>query len=374
MIKSNPILTWEAVKLPYDQKNEPIKGQVRLFSDEKTVQFDFASKKEEDIHKIALENIIGLPKDALESKNPVETMTCLFQKIYPMVSELQDGSISIEFIENCFDGMKISVKLWSRKIPVAQSEISIDEDLTENEEITNDKSESSNSSSSSKVPIVVEIPGKITDFFVNPNDTVEQVSEKIRKEARIESNEEMILLHSMQDQPLTRESTLVNSGITEGAMLILQWKKKSENNSETKSIGFEFNGLENVIQKQFDENAPVYRSVSKGLNLEGRCKNKKCLAGGKLVWVRKGMGEFDIGRLQYTSICPMPNCNEKLKEVHNLGFFDCSYTIDGFQTEPKEVEVLKENQIASNKQFTTFDSNKKNVRWSYLKIMTKPLN
>ena len=40
--------------------------------------------------------------------------------------------------------------------------------------------------------------------------------------------------------------------------------------------------------------APPWRYISEGLNLEAKCQLETCAAYKKLVWIQKGFGEFDI--------------------------------------------------------------------------------
>ena len=66
----------------------------------------------------------------------------------------------------------------------------------------------------------------------------------------------------------------------------------------------EFNKMENKIKRQFTE-APPYRIVRKGLNLEAVCKNKKCEAFDKKAWVQKGFGHFNIAKEVHKCKCPL---------------------------------------------------------------------
>lgn len=77
----------------------------------------------------------------------------------------------------------------------------------------------------------------------------------------------------------------------------------------------------------FDESAPEYRRVRAGLNLSGKCKNEKCEAFNKEVWIIKGMGEFDIEKESQTSLCPA--CKIIVPDADNAGFYNCFYDVDG---------------------------------------------
>ena len=62
------------------------------------------------------------------------------------------------------------------------------------------------------------------------------------------------------------------------------------------AISFQFNSLEKKIKKDFFNNAPSYRIVASGLNLEAKCATNNCVAFGKKVWIQKGFGQFNIGK------------------------------------------------------------------------------
>ena len=61
---------------------------------------------------------------------------------------------------------------------------------------------------------------------------------------------------------------------------------------------FSFNALNNQekLIRNFVSSAPKWRIVVEGLNLEAKCKKSGCAAFGKMVWVQKGFGRFEIGR------------------------------------------------------------------------------
>jgi hypothetical protein len=61
---------------------------------------------------------------------------------------------------------------------------------------------------------------------------------------------------------------------------------------------FSFNSLTSKKKIQFsnDPNAPNYRRIFPGLNLEAICSNKSCLAYDQKVWIQKGFGIFNMGK------------------------------------------------------------------------------
>ncbi len=134
-------------------------------------------------------------------------------------------------------------------------------------------------------------------------------------------------------------------------------------------FGFLFNKLEKLIAISFSPTAPEYRRVCKGLNFQGECTNKVCAAYKKVIYIQKGFGTFNIPKEK--SKCECPNCKVKVdfKKILNLGFWDCSYTIDGKQIKPKEVEVNKSG-TAPYEHYSTFAPGD-NCTWEYLEIEVK---
>ena len=68
-----------------------------------------------------------------------------------------------------------------------------------------------------------------------------------------------------------------------------------------------FNNLEEPATKSFSSDAPDWRIINKGLNLEGICKNKNCKAFDKKVWTNKQFGLFNLSKEVYKSPCPICN-------------------------------------------------------------------
>jgi hypothetical protein len=94
---------------------------------------------------------------------------------------------------------------------------------------------------------------------------------------------------------------------------------------------FSFNSLTHKKKIQFsnDPNAPNYRRICPGLNLEAICSNKSCLAYDKKVWIQKGFGMFNMGKEINICICPL--CKFKTLPATNIGYYLTYIKIDGKQ-------------------------------------------
>jgi hypothetical protein len=157
-------------------------------------------------------------------------------------------------------------------------------------------------------------------------------------------------------------------------------KSLNENFSqEAKTLGsfnFSFNTLEDKRLIDFSKNAPFYRRVISGLNIQGECRNETCQANRKVVYIPRGMGDFNIAKEKHQSRCPA--CEQKIpfEAVNNLGFWNCKYQIDGKRADlppsTEDTEKPKEG-IAELERYTTFQAGK-DCAWEYLEVTTKPLS
>lgn len=148
--------------------------------------------------------------------------------------------------------------------------------------------------------------------------------------------------------------------------------KEESTIQNTKGPGFTFSELENAKYLQFDKTAPSWRTVEKGLNLEGRCTNSTCPAFKQVIWIRKGIGSFNIGEELYGQKCP--ECLVELSEkVYNLGFWNCEYKIKGTkEVKNKGIKFESDWTKAPRQEFKTFLPAA--CKWAFLKIDTKTTN
>jgi len=97
----------------------------------------------------------------------------------------------------------------------------------------------------------------------------------------------------------------------------------------------------------FSKKAPSYRKVTKGINIFGICKFKKCIAYQKEVVVRIKKKKFDLIEERNDLFCP--EC-EALIVPKTVGFYLCKFKIYGKKLENgQEQEFSNESDEASNK-------------------------
>ena len=288
--------------------------------------------------RIALESIESLPM--IPEKSPLEKCSLeeigkLFDKCYPRILDKGDEIPSIRFIDNCFEGMKISV-LVAQQTTTMQCQ---DETIT------------------------ICLGEKNSELILgaNPNDTINQIGDKVRNETGSLAEGEINL--SYQGEVLMGNRTLVSYEISEKACLV-QLEEDSQESINKCSFGF--NDLSQQTKINFLPGAPDYHRIDCGLNLLGRCKNAKCEPVNKYVWIQKGIGGFNIGKEINNSACPA--CGEIAEEVNNLGFWNCKFEIEGYRNSEKM--VFKQSSTAPRDRFTTFEEGKSLTNWCYLEVKT----
>ena len=125
-----------------------------------------------------------------------------------------------------------------------------------------------------------------TTFHLETTSTVSQLKEEIRKQLGVDTKEQILTFNRkylMDDE--TRLDALGIKNMTADMSL-----------PETQLKDFSFNSLKDKKMKKFSKTAPKWRKLGSGINLKAKCKTSTCDAFGKMVWVKKRFGVFDIGR------------------------------------------------------------------------------
>ena len=126
-----------------------------------------------------------------------------------------------------------------------------------------------------------------------------------------------------------------------------------------------------VIQKlKFSSSAPKWRSVIKGLNLFGICKNEKCIAYNKEVVFKVGINKkYNLQENVLNIKCPM--C-DGIIIPKTCGFWNCEYQFIGDKIEGgalKHVDTkCKETEGNNFEYFNPYEND--SVLWTDLTIYT----
>ena len=65
-----------------------------------------------------------------------------------------------------------------------------------------------------------------------------------------------------------------------------------------------------LVRRNYGKNAPKWNTITKGLNVDGICKNEKCEAYNQEVDCPIGIGSFDLVRDADRIKCP--KCNNEI--------------------------------------------------------------
>ena len=119
---------------------------------------------------------------------------------------------------------------------------------------------------------------------------------------------------------------------------------------------------------KFSKNAKKWRKVSQGLNLFGKCINKKCEAYGNEVIFIAGINiKFDINLKAKEIVCPI--CSKNFIP-NTLGFWKCEYQIKGEKLKDGEyIPVNINGKETQGNNFEYYDTNESGTTfWSKLII------
>ena len=100
-----------------------------------------------------------------------------------------------------------------------------------------------------------------------------------------------------------------------------------------------FNNLEQKKTLTFDDTAPDWRTVKRGVNFQGTCQNKSCDAYQEKVWAPKQFGKFNMHKVAYTCVCPM--CSKVVSDVLNMSLYMCKCKVTGLK-KGQEKETVNE--------------------------------
>ena len=121
---------------------------------------------------------------------------------------------------------------------------------------------------------------------------------------------------------------------------------------------------------KFSKTAPKWRKVSKGLNLFGKCINKKCEAYNEEVIYNSGINiKFDFNSDRKEIKCPI--CSKNFIPM-TMGFWKCEYQIKGEKLKNGDYEEVDINgKETKGDNFEYYDPYKNSTTyWSNLMIFT----
>lgn len=165
------------------------------------------------------------------------------------------------------------------------------------------------------------------------------------------------------DEPLSKF-------VKAGSLLVIKKKDTEESKYKKEVLKFcDVSKKEGPTQKEFSDDAPDYRTVSKGLNIWGNCRNKRCEVFNNIVIVPLRKCKIDLGENIFDLELPCPVCENNVRPI-TAGFYMCRYKIYGkIIKEEKEVSIPEINEVANNQNSCSFYSPDTNEMAKYTQLV-----
>jgi len=213
---------------------------------------------------------------------------------------------------------------------------------------------------------VKTLTGKTISLDIGEMATLMMLKKKVENEEGIPPDQQRYIFAGIQ---LENEDRLYQHLIQQGSTLHLVLRLRGGSNF------IEFADIANRVglkRQRFSSDAPDYRTVCWGLNIEGRCLAPKgrCPAGKDRVIVMLHFGTFDLRADSDNLECPA--CGYQVKPI-TCGFSNCFWKWNGSKVDSSDNEC--EWSHAEEGSYTTFDSKKTGIaKWFDLRIRTSKFN
>lgn len=193
---------------------------------------------------------------------------------------------------------------------------------------------------------------KTITLEVSSIDTIEKIKEKINYKEDIPVDQIRLIFAGVQ---LEEGKQLYEYNIFREATIHMVLRLRGG--------GYEFADMNknNMITAKLTNTGPNYLTICTGLNVEGICNNKICIAYNKQVICRKEICSFDI-----SNKANCPSCNEAIIPV-TCGFYSCFYRYDGMTSDKTRISS---NWTKIGREYKYFSEQNK-IEWDYLIITTK---
>lgn len=132
------------------------------------------------------------------------------------------------------------------------------------------------------------------------------------------------------------------------------------------NIGLRFSRLNTPAVKGFSREAPIYRTVTRGLNFRSKCENRRCEAYDQVIIVNKGLGRFNVTVEAGTLACPI--CGNQAKKANNCGFYLAQWRFIGITIGGNRLEI--EGRTETRNYHTWKEGEERN--WEVLEVEVDP--
>ena len=122
-----------------------------------------------------------------------------------------------------------------------------------------------------------------------------------------------------------------------------------------------------------DPKKPIWKCISRGLNIQGRCQNRHCESfGSKYVFCHIGFSIYNVAQVVH---CPA--CKKQIKAI-TCGFTACKWMFEGRKLKPdgSSVDIMSSWKETDGDEYQWFDEagGRNMAEWSNLVITVQKLN
>ena len=221
---------------------------------------------------------------------------------------------------------------------------------------------------------VKSLTGKTATYDVYPEITIEEFKEMIEFREKIPVDQQRVIFlrrqlengRTLSDYNIRRESTLILvSGLRGGG--------------EFAPVTFTDVTSEGKFEeREFAKVAPTCKTIDKGLNFRGTCRNESCDVYNNVVYVQKGFypdtnGFCNLSRRMAEMDCPICNKFLKVKDIHGISIYKCTLKIEGRLVGKKSFELTVESSGKCFKRALSLNDDN-DRQYEYLELTVKPLD
>ena len=177
------------------------------------------------------------------------------------------------------------------------------------------------------------------------NSTIEQLKEKIEEELQYFCETLQRPCFLFAGRRLEHKCTLLQCGLVCGSTLRLLFVTNGRGGGagyRSPTLFVDTENSEALEKWNFSSSGPQWRIADRGLNIEGKCKNKSCAAYGQMVICNKGLTVFNMAQ---ESSCPVCSC---YFEATTCAFTNCMWMFEGRKRGPGS-DISSKWYMAGNK-------------------------